>query len=85
MIPTTIDEVRVKLTSDSALNYLRMYEPGIEKPELFPEMLDSLLHAPTQEQFENFTLLYIMDMKYPRPDIACASGIAAREKGWKQG
>ncbi len=85
MRPTTIDEVRAKLTQERALNYLRMYEDGIEKPELFVEMLDGILGAPTQEQFENFTLLYIMDMKYPRADLACASGVVAREKGWKQG
>jgi hypothetical protein len=84
MPPSTVEEVRVKLTEKSALNYLKMYESSIENLELFPEMLDGILGAPTQEQFENFTLLYIMDMKYPRTDIAMASGIVAREKGFKQ-
>lgn len=70
-----------KLTNPSALNYLKLYQP--EKPDLFPEMLDSLLGAPTQEQFENFALVYIMDMNYPRADIAFACGVVSREKGWK--
>ena len=77
----TFEEAVAKLTTDAAKNYVKLYEP--ENPELFPEMLDSLLHAPDQEQFENFTMLYILDMKYPRADIAFATGIVGREKGWK--
>lgn len=71
-----------RLTTESAKNYLKMYKP--EKPDLFPEMLDSLLNAPSQEQFENFTVLYILDTRYPRHDISFATGIVSREKGWKR-
>jgi hypothetical protein len=76
----TWEEVLAKLTNERAINYAKIYTP--EKPELLPEMVDSLLHAPDEEQFKNFTMLYILDMKYPRADIALATGIVSREKGW---
>lgn len=71
----------LNLTTPSAIGYFKGYSP--ERPDLFDEMLDSLLNAPTEEQFGNFTMLYILDMRYPRPDIAFAGGIVQREKGWK--
>lgn len=71
------------LNEPRAINYRKLHEP--ERPDLFDEMLHSLLGAPSQEQFENFTLLYILDTKYPRSDISFACGIVSREKGWKQG
>ncbi len=76
----TWEEVLAKLTNERAINYAKLHQA--QDPKLFPEMVDSLLHAPDEEQFKNFTILYIMDMKYPRPDIAFATGIVSREKGW---
>ena len=78
----TMEEALAKLTDERAQNYAKLHEP--ENPALFPEMLDSLLHAPDEEQFKNFAVLYIMDMKYPRPDIAFATGIVSREKGYSR-
>lgn len=77
----TLDEVKKKL-SERAIHYLNLYTP--ERPDLFPEMLDSLLGAPDEEQFKNFVVLYITSPEYPRPDIALATGIVSREKGWKR-
>lgn len=77
----TWEEVLAKLTNERAINYAKIYTA--EKPELLPEMVDALLGAPDEEQFQNFTMLYILDMKYPRSDIAFATGIVGREKGWK--
>lgn len=76
----TWEEVLAKLTNERAINYAKIYKA--ENSELFPEMVDSLLGAPDAEQFKSFTMLYIFDMKYPRADIAFATGIVSREKGW---
>ena len=83
MFDITLEEVKAKLTEQRAIDYMKGYEPNIENLELFPEMLDSILAAPSQEQFENFTLIYILDMKYPRGDIAFATSVVKREKGWR--
>jgi len=75
-----MEDILSKLTKPSAQDYARGCTP--ERPKLFIEMLDSLLRAPNREQFEDFVTLYLLDMDYPRHDLAYAAGIVSREKGW---
>ena len=49
MMDITLEEVKAKLKTERAINYLKGYEPGIENSELFPEMLDNILHATISE------------------------------------
>lgn len=82
MYDKTLSEVRGLLTKDAAIHYLGMTAPVIERDDLFPEMLDGLLGAVDEETFKSFVMLYLLDMKYPRPDIAAACSVCKREKGW---
>jgi hypothetical protein len=76
----TLEEVTAKLTNESALSYLKGYT--VEREDLFPEMLDSLLRAQSKEQFDNFVILYLLNEEYPRADISLVCSTVSREKGW---
>lgn len=53
-----------------------------ESKEKLEEMVRDMDNAPDPEQLENFTLLYLFDMSYPRADIAMAEKYTRLEKGW---
>ena len=53
-----------------------------EQPEKYDRMIKLLSAAETKEDMERVAVLYIMDMSYPRADIALAVKAVERDKGW---
>lgn len=53
-----------------------------EQPEKYDRMVKLLGNAETKDDLELAAMLYIMDMSYPRADIALAVKAVEREKGW---
>jgi len=48
----------------------------------YDEMVRDMRRVQTKEQLKTFTLLYILDLSYPRADIALALHDVEIEKGW---
>ena len=48
----------------------------------YDRMVKLFSNAETKEDLERMAVLYIVDMSYPRVDIALALKAVEREKGW---
>ena len=63
------------------VQYYPDYKP--EDPEAFERMGKMMRAAETPEELRTVSVMFIMDMSYPRQDIATMLGRVEREKGWK--
>ena len=53
-----------------------------EEPEKYDRMVKVFDHADTKDELERMAMLYIMDMSFPRGDIALAVKATESERGW---
>lgn len=70
-----------ELTNERAIRYWRNGKAAQDLAKA-KEMVRDLLHLKEEQVFRDCLMLYIMDMSYPRSDIAYASKTVAYERGW---
>ncbi len=65
-----------------ALGYFRSNEQFVEDPDKYDQMLRAFSLSETRAELDTYSMMFILDMSYPRQDIAAAIGVMLREKGW---
>lgn len=67
-----------------------MNDPIVERlrkeasdPERYDLMIRAMRWSETVEELEKLTLLYVLDLSYPRDTIYCAQDAVRRAKGWR--